>query len=362
MNRYARYLQYIDMLPIVSKLLATPLFTAILCTILTLGSAGFLPVCALDSSGPGSRTELEAAVKADPYSASAHRQLGIFYLKNRDLTGANTELGTALRLDSSDQEAAHSLIGLWQEQLAKAPSANAHFGLGRAYQLSGALDSAQAEYREVVRLDPNNPALPAARQSFKRALARREAEKDLKQAEVLESQGHLTEACQLVSQAMVYSPGNTDYKLYQAELLTKLGQGAMAKQIYLNVLRDDPENITALQCVQQLSAAAGQAATVPGTTILLPPSTANSQAAASTAATVPAAPSSAGSAPSSGIQPLSSFLRQLRDKVFDQNENQAGPELTTSPVADPAGMLHGPGDSTTPSTAGGAGRLNAGGL
>ncbi len=116
------------------------------------------------------RADFEEAIKVDPNFAPAHHALGMLLLNNRDLVGANTELSTALKLDRSDQEAAHSLIGLWQEQLAKAPNANSHFGLARAYQLSGALDSAQAEYREVVRLEPDPyPTLPMARQSFKRA-------------------------------------------------------------------------------------------------------------------------------------------------------------------------------------------------
>ncbi len=167
---------------------------------------------------------------------------------------------------------------------------------------------------------------------------------------------------------MVYSPGNTAYKLYQAELLTKLGQPAMAKQIYLNVLQDEPENQTALRNIQLLPTYAAGTACVPGTCIPLPADTPNAQFTSTAGASqIPSAVDAAANqgaspavnqstsaaaagaqAPITGIDPLSSFLRQLRDKVFDQGENQTGGELSASPVADPAGMLHGPGDSFAP--------------
>ena len=275
------------------------------------------------------------AIKVEPGSADAHRELGFYKLDHKDLVGANTELCQTLTLNPDDKEAGQKLVDLWQEQVTKSPGANSHFGLARAFQLSGDLDGAQKEYRTVVQLDPENPALPMARASFHRALARQEAQKDLQQAEVLESQGHIPEAYQLVSQAMVYSPGNTSYKLYQAELLTKLGQPGMAKQIYLNILKNEPENQTALQCLRLL---ASGGAMVPGTNIPLPANITAANAAPANSGTNDSA--SRPPVSTSSVESLSAFLAQLKVGVLDPKE-AAGADLPPiTPTTDPAGQLH----------------------
>src|SRR5262249_30065082 len=114
------------------------------------------------------KEEFQKAVAVNPESAQAHRELGTLKYKMNDIVGANTDLNRALVLSSNDTQAGKTLIELWQHQVSHNPKyANAHLGLARAYQVSGNLPSAQNEYRQVVRIDPTNPSLPAARQSFK---------------------------------------------------------------------------------------------------------------------------------------------------------------------------------------------------
>src|SRR5262249_19303534 len=98
--------------------------------------------------------------------------MGLFKLSSEDdVVGASADLSRAVIINSKDKVAGKALIDLWQKQVAKNPNnANSHLGLARAYQLVGDLKAAQAEYREVVRIDPNHPNLPACRQSFKLAL------------------------------------------------------------------------------------------------------------------------------------------------------------------------------------------------
>jgi tetratricopeptide (TPR) repeat protein len=225
-------------------------------------------------SGAGAGKQFyEHALEIDSNSAAAHREMGMHHLANNDVVSANSELSRALILDPQDKEAGASLVKLWQTQVSKMPNANSHLGLARAYQLNGDLQSAQAEYREVVRIDPNHPYLPAARQSFKIALARQEAEKSMTAARTLESQGLVNDAYQKASEAVGYSPGNSSYKIYEGELLEKLGQAGQAKQVYLNVLKDDPQNQAAVQKLKQLASVAAidadtGAALVPRQTIV----------------------------------------------------------------------------------------------
>ena len=206
------------------------------------------------------KAHFEHALELDSNSSAAHRELGVHHFKSGDLVSANSELSRALILDPKDKDAGQSLVNLWQGQVSKMPNANSHLGLARAYQLSGDLPSAQAEYREVVRIDPNHPSLAAARQSFKIALAKQQAEKAVTAAKTLESQGVINEAYQKMTEAVGFAPGNSAYKIYQGELLEKMGQTAQAKQIYLTVLKDDPQNLTAVQKIKSLGSVAVAAA------------------------------------------------------------------------------------------------------
>ena len=187
----------------------------------------------------------------------------MLHLASGDVVSANSELSRAVILDPQDKEAGANLVKLWQTQVSKMPNANSHLGLARAYQLNGDLQSAQAEYREVVRIDPNHPYLPAARQSFKIALAKQEAEKSMTAAKNLESQGLINDAYQKASEAVAYSPGNSNYKIYQGELLEKLGKPG-TKQVYLTVLKDDPQNTAAVQKIKMLPNVAAAAMSAAG--------------------------------------------------------------------------------------------------
>ncbi|HEY9871047.1 MAG TPA: tetratricopeptide repeat protein [Candidatus Obscuribacterales bacterium] len=206
------------------------------------------------------KSEYLKAIEAEPGSAAAHRQLGLLELSANDTVGANTDLSRAVILDPQDKIAGKALVDLWQRQVSRAPNdANAHLGLARAYQLTGDLKSAQSEYRQVVRIDPNHPNLPAARQSFKLALARQEAERNLQAARTLEGQGALAAAHDKVLEALSLNPADASTRLYQGQLLEKMGQPQQARNAYMEVLREDPNNIFAAQRLKALPGGAAQA-------------------------------------------------------------------------------------------------------
>lgn len=222
----------------------------------------------IHGAGTG-KQHFEHALELDSNSHHAHRELGIAHLNKGDVVAANSSLSRAVILNPKDPEAGKHLVKLWQGQISKSPNANSHLGLARAYQLTGDLPNAQSEYREVVRLEPNHPYLPAARQSFKLALAKQESEKSFTAAKNLESQGLISDAYQKATEAANYSAGNANYKIYQGELLERMGQNAQARQIYMNVLKDDPKNVTATQKLKNLpvdlaNAAAGAAPALAG--------------------------------------------------------------------------------------------------
>lgn len=189
------------------------------------------------------KTEYQRALEINPNSSMALRQMGLLRYQQGEVVGANTDLSRALVLNPKDSIASKQLIDLWQHQVAHTPNgANGHLGLARAYQLSGDLKSAQGEYRQVVRIDPQNANLPAARQSFKLALARQEGEKAVEAAHTLESQGLLADAHNKVLEAVGLCPGSASMRLYQGQLSQKLGSYSEAQQAYMDVLRVDPKN------------------------------------------------------------------------------------------------------------------------
>jgi tetratricopeptide (TPR) repeat protein len=199
------------------------------------------------------------AFQIDSESSLALRQRGIFKLASEnDVVGANQDLSRALILNPTDTIAAAALQQLWREQIAKNPaSANPHLGLARAFQLSNDLKSAQAEYREVVRLDPQHPNLPAARQSFKLALAKQEATRCLQAAHTLEDSGALNDAHFKILEAVNLTPTSISARLYQGSVAEKLTLYKEAHDAYMTVLREDPRNQIAANHLRNLNSQLG---------------------------------------------------------------------------------------------------------
>lgn len=208
------------------------------------------------------KAEYAKALQLDPNSVTALRQSGLFKVSQSDLVGANKDLSRALFYDSKDKEAGAALQKIWHEQIAKNPmSTNAHLGLARAYQLSDELSLAQVEYKEVVRLEPQHPSIPAARQSFKLALAKQESVKCLQAAKTLEDAGALTEAHQKAIEAVNISPTCVSARIYQGTISEKLKLYSEAHEAFMTALRYDPKNAIA---ARHLRALQGLVATAEG--------------------------------------------------------------------------------------------------
>lgn len=197
------------------------------------------------------------ALELNPNSEPALRELGIVRYHLKDYAGANADLTRALVLNSADTEAASTLLELWHHQVASRPTdANSHLGLARAYQVAGDLPAAQNEYKTVVKIHPEHPNLPAARQSFKLAYAKQEAGKAYDLAHTLESQGSLLSAYQKASDAVGLYPSETKYQSYCAQLATKL-QASVANNGQNSV---QPNQISGMANAAFSGAAAGLAA------------------------------------------------------------------------------------------------------
>lgn len=192
------------------------------------------------------KANYEAALQQNPNSSSALRQYGLFQYKQNELINANRNLSKALIVNPADAAAKEKLIELWQQQVAVRPNdAITHLGMARAYQLAGDLKSAQAEYKTVVKIDPNHPNLPQARESFKIALVEQEARRHLEAAHSLEDHNALHEAFGKAAEAARITPNNVQTKLYQAHLAERIGNYKDAKAFYLSALTLDPNNATA---------------------------------------------------------------------------------------------------------------------
>ena len=199
------------------------------------------------------RTQYAKALQLDPESGNALRQNGLFKLHENDVVGANKDLSRALIINTKDKESASALQKIWQGQISKNPqSSNAHLGLARAYQLSDELSLAQVEYKEVVRLDPQHPSIPAARRSFKQALAKQESIKCLQAAKTLEDAGALTEAHQKALEAVNICPTCVSARVYQGIISEKLKLYTEAHEAYMTALRYDPKNTIAARHLRAL--------------------------------------------------------------------------------------------------------------
>lgn len=279
--------------------------------------------------GPGEgKIEFDRALEVDSNCAAAHAELGKYFLMTSDMVRANEELTKALSVDPGDKEAAQTMVKLWQEQVVAVPNANSHLGLARAYQIAGDLPRSQAEYKEVVRLDPKHPSLPAARESFKIAIAKTRAADDFTQAKTLAGSGRLAEAYHFIADAVAYCPNNCDYKLLQGELLEKLAQPAQARQIYMAILDVDPQNQQAVDRLKNLAAMA----TVSAGQVLTPVAPPNM---------VPgAAPTQDANVPNAAsgdmqVGTLGSFLGLLRNQMMGQGKEMESQMSGRAPIAAP---------------------------
>lgn len=280
------------------------------------GYVGLGDVAMHEGRRDDAKAQYQRALEVSPNSSLALRQMGVLLLQRNDVVGANSDLSRALVISPADKIASKNLIDLWQRQVAINPKcATGHFGLARAYQLSGNLPAAQGEYREVVRIDPNNPNLPAARQSFKLALARQEAQKSIDTARQLEAQGQLPDAHQKVLEAVGLCPGDTAMRLYQGQLSQRMGFYSEAHDAYLSVLRSDPNNIEATKGLQELPsiAAAPDTVSASGAPPLAPAmvgmaATAGSLSALQSAGTPVVAPAATAAAAAPGIAAPSTIM------------------------------------------------------
>jgi len=109
-----------------------------------------------------------------------------------------------------------------------------------------------------VRLDPNHPNLPAARRSFKRSILRQQAWRHFQAARTLADQGALAEAQQMLIEALSIDPASTQARLYQGELFEQSAEYSRAREAYLRILKDDPNNIAAARRIYKLPAPDGR--------------------------------------------------------------------------------------------------------
>lgn len=214
------------------------------------GHIGFANMALAANQISQAKSEYQKAAELDPHSHTAFKKLGLLRKQQGDIVGANSDLSRAVLLNNNDKEASAALIDLWEKQTQTYPGlASTHLGLARAHQISGNLSAAQASYREVVRLDPNHPNLPAARQSFKLALARQESKKFIESARNFESDNNLQQAYASTAQALNLTPNDVTARLYQGHLLEKMGELDAARSAYQTILKVDPKNEFAKQAL-----------------------------------------------------------------------------------------------------------------
>jgi tetratricopeptide (TPR) repeat protein len=271
--------------------------------------------------------EYSSAIQVDPKSSIAYRQLGSLRLAVHDLVGANRDLSQAVILNPNDELASSELIQLWQQQASSnLNSVNPHLGLARAYLLTGNLEAAQTEYRQVAQMDPNNPQLPPARVAFKAALAKRESQKCIAVAKTLNSQGAYRDARDKILESLNYAPATLDVLLLNGQVCEKLGLYDDAHDAYMAVLKEDPSNIAAAQHLKTLPARTNSA--MPGNTSASPPVAPGRSAATGPASSVPAS-----------AAPLASN--------FDAPDGQTAAAAPSSPSLHPAMQVDDPLASVT---------------
>jgi tetratricopeptide (TPR) repeat protein len=184
----------------------------------------------------------QQALMKDPNYGPAYRQLGFLQAAQGDYTGAASSLRKALIGNPQDSAAAQVLVELWRRQVAAGASAQNHLGLAGALQLSGDLQGAAAEYREVQMLDPHNTELEPALKSLAHAVQHQKAQRHYEAAGTLFGQGLIKDALAEIGQAVISEPRNAEYQFLLGQCLESSGDYEAAKRSYLSCVIIDPEN------------------------------------------------------------------------------------------------------------------------
>lgn len=183
----------------------------------------------------------QQALMKDPNYGPAYRQLGFMQAAQGDYTGAAASLRKALIWDPKDSAASQVLVEIWRREVAANASAQNHLGLAGALQLSGDLQGAANEYREVQALDAHNPELEPGLKSLAHAIANQKAQHHYEAAETLFGQGLIKDALAEVGQAVMSEPRNVSYQYLLGQCLESSGDYNAARRSYLACVLIDPE-------------------------------------------------------------------------------------------------------------------------
>lgn len=186
-------------------------------------------------------------------SAKAHIKVGDGLLGLRDVVQAIDHYKKALDLEPDNPEVLTANVRGWNEAIRLAPLvAENHVGLAHALQLKKDFDSAEEEYKQALKLSPNNAAAKEGLKSLEQDKQASKASKYLELALKLQEQGKYDEAIKEYVQAVEINPN--DPKLHYNIGTAFQGKSDFdhAKKAYKKALDLDPANEKARVAMESL--------------------------------------------------------------------------------------------------------------
>lgn len=186
-------------------------------------------------------------------TAKAHIKVGDGLLGLRNIVEAIDHYKRAVELEPDSPEAISASVRGWNEAVRLAPLVpENHIGLAQALQQKGDFESAEEEYNQAIKLDPNNVSAVEGLRSLERDKQKSKATTFVEQALKFQSESNYNEAIKQYIQAIEIAPEDPQLHYNIGTAFQASGDFEHAKKAYLKSLSINPENEKAKKALESL--------------------------------------------------------------------------------------------------------------
>ena len=176
-------------------------------------------------------------------TAKAHIKVGDGLLALRDVVAAIDHYKKALQLEPNSQDALAANVRGWNEAIRIAPLiAENHIGLANALQQKKDFVSAEEEYNQALKLDPENAIVLHGLESLEQDVLKAKASQFVEQALKLQSEGKYDDAISQYVKAIEVNPNDTKLHYNIGTAFQAKEDFEHAEKAYKKSLEIDPQN------------------------------------------------------------------------------------------------------------------------
>lgn len=187
-------------------------------------------------------------------TAKAHIKVGDGLLALKDLPSAIEHYKKAIVLEPNSSDALTANVRGWNEAIRLAPLvADNHIGLATALQLKKDFDNAEEEYKQALKLDPDNQAATLGLESLEKDKIKAKVDMHSNNALKLQTQGKYDEAIDEYVKALEINVNDAKLNYNIGTAFQAKGDFEHAEKAYKKSLEIDPSSDKVKNAIELLS-------------------------------------------------------------------------------------------------------------